>query len=519
MSVILKKEKIQTGDVICQKYSQTNIECDVIVPDVNPDIMKILDVSGYVSVTEKSIRADKVYIQGVVNMTVLYAPDGDVMSCVKSLSCTRDFNHAIDARGAEEGMQLTAEVDAESFNYSLINSRKVNLRCTAGISIKVTRPGEFEIAVDTESDESICTDSKTIRICNATVNSENRITLCEQLEIPSGKPGIGEILKVSVFPQSLELTLMENKATAAGQVKICTLYTSADDGSVQLTEHTVPFTETLDVDGAEDDMEGEIEYSVSDMYSEIRDDSDGEARIIGIDLGLCAIIRGFRIQELNAICDAYSTNGSVNLESQQVNIEQLVDNTTAQLTHKMSVNLPEMLPRIAQICDISANASVERISAGDGEITVFGKVHCDILYITNDGNAPLGSFSDVSEFTHTIPVPGASPGTICEAKVFTEHVSYTLSGGDSIDMRVVLGLCVRSFTDETLSSVTDIEITGDDSSERKPCITIYFVRSGDTLWNIAKRYRTTVEALKECNNLTNDRLNVGQQIKICRKAS
>ena len=34
MSVILNKEKIQTGDVICQKYNRTTVECDVIVPDV-----------------------------------------------------------------------------------------------------------------------------------------------------------------------------------------------------------------------------------------------------------------------------------------------------------------------------------------------------------------------------------------------------------------------------------------------------------------------------------------------------
>ena len=46
MSVILKKEDIQTNDVICQKYNRTTVESDVIVPDVNPDILKVLDVSG-----------------------------------------------------------------------------------------------------------------------------------------------------------------------------------------------------------------------------------------------------------------------------------------------------------------------------------------------------------------------------------------------------------------------------------------------------------------------------------------
>ena len=48
MSVLLKKEKVPASEVICQKYSQTTIDCDVIVPDINPDIRRILDVSGFV---------------------------------------------------------------------------------------------------------------------------------------------------------------------------------------------------------------------------------------------------------------------------------------------------------------------------------------------------------------------------------------------------------------------------------------------------------------------------------------
>ena len=44
MSIILNKEQIQTSKLLSQKYSQTTIDCDVIVPDVCPDIKKILEV-------------------------------------------------------------------------------------------------------------------------------------------------------------------------------------------------------------------------------------------------------------------------------------------------------------------------------------------------------------------------------------------------------------------------------------------------------------------------------------------
>ena len=44
--------------------------------------------------------------------------------------------------------------------------------------------------------------------------------------------------------------------------------------------------------------------------------------------------------------------------------------------------------------------------------------------------------------------------------------------------------------------------------------TEYTVRSGDTLWLISRRFDTTVDAIKSLNGLTSDMLNIGQVLKI-----
>ena len=45
-------------------------------------------------------------------------------------------------------------------------------------------------------------------------------------------------------------------------------------------------------------------------------------------------------------------------------------------------------------------------------------------------------------------------------------------------------------------------------------VTEYVVRSGDTLWLIARRYNTTVDAIKSLNGLTSDNLSIGQVLRI-----
>ena len=49
-----------------------------------------------------------------------------------------------------------------------------------------------------------------------------------------------------------------------------------------------------------------------------------------------------------------------------------------------------------------------------------------------------------------------------------------------------------------------------------PSMVIYYVKPGDTLWSIAKRFRNKVSYIKEFNDLNDDTIYPGQRLLIPR---
>ena len=511
----LLKEEIPIGEVICQKCSQTRVESDIIVPDIKPDIKKILDVSGNVCITQKQVQQDKVFVQGTVFMNILYVPDGEVVGRIKNLTVSKEFNHTIDCRGAMPDMQLTAESEIASVDYTPVNSRKLNLRCTLNIGVKVIKTSTMLFSTDVEENEHIALKKDRLRIISATDTAECKIILREQLELPSGKPTIGEILKITAIPSSTELCMMENKAVAKGQVRICILYNADDEiNSIQFMEYTLPFTEIIDAIGVTEDMDGEIEYSLNDIYHEIREDSDGESRAVGIELVISAGLKGNRITDIDSITDAYSLKFPLSLSTKSYKIEQLLENSFAEISQKDTAHLPSMMPDIARVCDVNSKASIDNISVNNGEINVFGKIITNILYLSENEETPISSFNHASEFTHTFTLPDVDDKTICDARTYTNHVSYTLNGDGSLDLKFIIGLSVKFLITREVTLIDNIDKNELDNFAPNPCIAIYFVQKGDSLWKIAKHYHTTVENIKTLNELDCDTIYPGQQIKI-----
>lgn len=557
--VNLKTERFDICRTVAMKFGRTVVDDTLIVPDIKPDIKKILDVSARSYITDITPGQDKIHIEGTAKATVLYLPDGDVIGNTKALIMSREFSYTIDAKGTTADDQVTAESEIGSVDSTLINSRKVNIRLGINIGAKICRceplelpTGTDEIVIECEpkppamdlipftprqsDNESTPTNTCSkielkkvpIRLADKQFISDGSMILREQHEISSKLPQIGEILNATATVEPEEMVTSSGNTRLKGIVKVNVLYEDAADTSsdsnkkslLRNAEFTIPYNEQFDTPNSMDDMECDAEYTVREIYTEIRDNLDGEPRMIGAEVVVGVSISGYMISEPQAVTDAYSTDGStLTLEFSETAPEQLIDTKTAQISHKFTAKRKATDAEILGVCGVTIEkTSVDDLKIKDNTVYIKGTINAKVLCSSNDENQPLYAIDFKTEFEHSFDCDQELGNKVaCDAKIFINHLGYTISGSDSVDLRMIIGISIKLVKNDRIKTVTAIDREESEDTEQRgmQCYIIYFVQSGDTLWNIAKRYHTTVDELVKNNNIADrDKINVGQKIKI-----
>ena len=180
---------------------------------------------------------------------------------------------------------------------------------------------------------------------------------------------------------------------------------------------------------------------------------------------------------------------------------------------------------------------IEPLESGDykvyfnnGEyIVVPAKKSKDIKDVseTSDGNIELNlimenSNSQINTRTAKIPFQYVvddmenAENTNTDMEIEVINQDFIIQDGGSIISNIDLMMNQNSYQNTNLNIMNEIQSNGERESEDYSVI-MYIVKKGDTLWNIAKEFGSTVEDIVRVNGIEDEnKISVGQKIFVPR---
>lgn len=500
MDIETKSSEIKISETAAGCGSEVLAETDVIMPDDYPDIMRVLRIDATAHIREKEVGNDRVILRGEANITVIYVPDPKMSDMpAKSITATAGFTDVCEARGISADMRLHGCADVSDIEYNLVNSRKINIKATVSTEIKAMRQGETEFISDASADTELETLKVPVSTFCQEADDDFIITVADKLDFPAGKPAAADILKVSANVFGSEVKLISGKAVVKGNVRISTLYIGKKDPAIEYMEHEIPFTEILDLPGIDEKMDADTDYTVQSVYYEA-DYGESGARTIGVEIVMCANINVISRTETEILSDCYSPSCEITLAKRVCSIDSIEALLNPDITVRGTVSPPGDTPPLAAVYSIDAQPVIERVTGNESGVLIEGVLKLSVLCLTQDAETPLLSFKDFLAFSQSVNAE-IRESTAIECSAHLSSVSYTLSDALSVNVRANISASLKIIHTQKINVIDEIKPSENEPPKRSP-IVIYFVSDGDTLWSIAKKYRTTADKITAVNSLS-----------------
>lgn len=255
----LETQDITVEHMIGDKETKQVIVSEVFeVPEVKPDVEKIVDTKAEVEITDKRVLAGKVIVDGEVELQILYVSMTPKQS-VHNLHHTIKFSDFVEVPEAQPGMNVHVRAEVESAEVEPVVDPALSADVIIKLTVFVSETRTLRDVPTRLEDENGFV-RELIKVDREIGSGETQVVLRETTVVPHAKPDVMKILDTRVDKaEATETNILKGKVLVRGYADVEVVYESTKpDQAVHALHQRMNFRTFVVVPDAESDMKANV---------------------------------------------------------------------------------------------------------------------------------------------------------------------------------------------------------------------------------------------------------------------
>lgn len=505
MVVNTKKESLCINQIIRSKTENVSIEGDIIIPDVKPDILSAINTNGTVCIYKKEIMDGRIRLDGSINLYIMYLPDSEEEG-IRSINTNLDFTQIMDIEEARENMTFEDEIEIKEIECKVLNGRKVNIKTNLNMSVRIYSNENMEIINQVEDNPDMQILNNKIEVNSLIGRGETKIYAKENISIDNIDE-VAEIMKTNFSIINKDIKISYNKVLAKADLDVRIMYLT-EDNRINIVSDKIPVMGFIDIPNVSEENICDTHYSIKNI---VINPNQNETHGIYVEVQIELVCASYEKKEINIIQDLYSPSKEITFNKREINAMTGKENVKNVMKINQEIQIPEIIGH--RLYDVEVKPTISNVNKMNDRIIYDGNVELKFIFeAENSTKTDIKKIELPLNFNNEIKGVNKHSNIQTGISVIAQDFIIGQNGNISCNISLEFEINVSSSTKINIIDNLNVE---ENKNDKNYSMTIYFVKQGDTLWNIAKKFKSTIEDIVEVNAIEDaNRIRVGQQLFI-----
>lgn len=479
-------------------YTETG--ADYVLPDYNGDVRKILYTEAKVRPSGNFENDGNIDFSGIIVYNMVYS---DSENRINSVSFTSDYDFSVKCN-SETYLSAIADTSIANYAMRLLGPRKISAKATLSSRVVLENKESYPISGSAFETGVPEVQSKFVSVAKASRSENIEREYAEELIRLDGK--VSDEVEV-VFSDAEcvvdSVSADEGGAQIKGSVRVTALV-KCDGEPIQLVEKNIRIDENVPFDGAESAIRTLPRASASSVRCNVTADESGCSVVTNVIVDL--FVESYENEQVKLITDAYRCDCDTDNEYDDYKYYEL--ETVLTEKEDLSFVVPRDSIEVENLRDIicfDAKIKVTDSLLENGACTISGEVnYSGIAFgIDDKGNLSYQPFKHTAEFAKNVNINCQNEDKIKLIPIF-ECVDATATVDENnlyLGCRAYMKLTIISEKCQRVLTSSEL-VSGGEFEEIGSKIVVYYPENGETLFEIAKKFHTTVEKISADNSVS-----------------